>query len=149
MKTPRFYRGVPFREEGAFHLNAHKAGATLGGFVLQPHSAPECGFQTFIGQRHGSRGKGRDAVLQIEPGHFDQTFVIAVGEVRTGISVGMHVHQTGNDIGVFQIHAVLIGNRGQNLGESAVFHPEASVDKAFFGVKDIAVFVQYLTPPTN
>ena len=74
--------------------------------------------------------------------HFDKAVVIAVGKIRAGIAVVMHVDEAGNDILIFQINAVLCGHSVQNFRKFSVFHTERAVLKLSI-YKEIRVFEQH------
>ena len=87
-------------------------------------------FQHLVGQRHRRRGEGGDTVFGQIPRHTEETLIVAIGEVGIGVAVVMDIHQTGDHILAAQIHAVGIGDSGQNVAEAAVFHIEAAVDES-------------------
>ena len=131
-----------FGEERSLHLDAKQAGAARRLLVSEPDSGPIRRLQHVIRQRHGRGREAGHAVLGKIARHFDKAVVIAVGKIRAGIAVVMHVDEAGNDILIFQINAVLCGHSVQNFRKFSVFHTERAVLKLSI-YKEIRVFEQH------
>ena len=131
-----------FGEERPLHLDAHETGTALRLLVSEPDCRFVRRFQHVVGQCHGRGREAGHAVLREIACHFDKAVVIAVGKIRAGIAVIMHVDEAGNDILIFQINAVLCGHSVQNFRKFSVFHTERAVLKLSI-YKEIRVFEQH------
>ena len=135
-------------EKGSLHLNAHQTGAARRGSLMEPYRRAEGRFQHVIGQRHGGGRKGGHAVLCQIGGHFHKTVVVAVGEVRAGIAVGVDIHQTGDHIRAVKIDTLPFRCFRQHMGEPAMRHGEAAGYEPAVD-KDISVDKPHITPPAD
>lgn len=98
------------REKGSLHLDAHDPGAAGRLFIPQFCACGKSLFQRRIGQCHRRRRKGGNAVFCQITGDGHQSFIVPVGKIRIGVAVIMHINQTGNHIGVFQVNALFLRN---------------------------------------
>ena len=128
------------------HVDACQPGAAVGAGVMETLSYGKRLGKRFVGQGHGSRGKGGNTALRQIAGHGTEPIIVGVGKIRAHGTVDVEIHKAGQDCRTGQINAVLFGNKIQKLGEAAVFHPEAAVNKLPFGGKDTGVFVKHGRP---
>ena len=135
-------------EEGALHLDAHQTGAARRGGLMEPHCRAEGRFQHVIGQRHGGGREGGHAVLCQIGGHFHKAVIVAIGEIRAGVAVGVDIHQTGDHIRAVKIDALPVCRFRQHTGEPAMRHGEAAGDEPAVD-KDISVDKPHITPPAD
>ena len=135
-------------EERPLHLNTHQLCTALRLRFMEPHRRAEGRFQHVIGQRHRGGGEGGHAVLRQIGGHFHKTVIIAVGEVRAGVAVGVDIHQTGDHICAVKVDALSVRRFRQHMGEPAVRHREAAGDEPAVD-KDISVDKPHITPPAD
>ena len=135
-------------EKRPLHVDACQPGAALRRGAVQPYRRVERRLQHVVGQCHGRGCKGCDAVSGEVGGHLHKAVVIAVGEVRAGVAVGVDIHQTGDDIRAVQVDGRLIRRLPQYAGEAPVLHGEAAGDKAPVH-ENMAICKSHLTPPAG
>lgn len=87
--------------------------------------------------------KGGDAVGRQIGAHAEKTLVAAVGEVRAGVSVGVDVHQTGNDQALSRTTPCFIRNTVQNLCEDPVLHTEAAQERRLITGEEKGIFIEH------
>ena len=131
-------------EVGAFHLDAHEAGVTLGSFGLQLLCGGKGLVQNIVGQGHGGGSEGGGTALGIVLGHGLQAFVIAVGEVGTGVAVAVNFYQTRDDGGAAQINGIGGNFFGQNDTEFAVYDFESTGMELKIRSEDTRVFIEHI-----